>query len=186
MGVDVFVKDFDEFRHDLVTFERGEQASIHINRGFRLFGCSRKRNSQTRVLRFSRPVDDASHHRDFHLLHASVGLFPDRHLFPQVSLNLFGHFLEKSAGRAPTAGTGRDLRGEAADAERLQNLLRYPDFFRAISAGSGGKRDPNRVANAFLKQNGHSRAGGDDTFAPMPASVNPRCSGYSQRAANMR
>src|SRR6266852_2186212 len=64
-----------------------------------------------------------------------VAFFPDGHLLAQVSLDLLGHFLEEGAGGAAASGAGGDLRGEAANAQRLQNLLRYPHFFCAISAG---------------------------------------------------
>ena len=84
---------------------------------------------------FAGTVHHASHHGDFHFFNPRVALLPRRHLFPQVRLDLLGHFLEESAGGASTAGAGGDLWSETADSERLQNLLRDADFFSAIAAG---------------------------------------------------
>ena len=90
------------------------------------------------------------HDRDFHLFDAGVVSLPNRHLVAQISLNLLGHFLEEGAGGAAASGTSGNLRSKVADAERLQNLLRHTNFFRAIPTRSGSQRDANRVANAFL------------------------------------
>ena len=56
------------------------------------------------------------------------------------------------------------LGGEAADAEGLQNLLSDADFFGAVAAGSGGERDADGVANAFLQQDPQSGARSHDAF----------------------
>src|SRR6202023_3802991 len=100
-----------------------------------LFGGFGEGNSQACVLGFSGAVYDAAHHGYFHFFHASVAFFPDAHLLAQVGLDLLGHLLEESAGGATAAGAGGDLRSEAANAKRLQNLLRYADFFGAVAAG---------------------------------------------------
>ena len=83
---------------------------------------------------------------------------PRRHLLAQVGLNLLRHLLEEGAGGAAAAGAGRDLRREAANAHRLQNLLRDPDFFGAVAARRGRQRNANRVADAFLQQHAHRGA----------------------------
>ncbi len=85
----------------------------------------------------ARPVDDATHHRNLHLFHAGVARLPDRHLLAQVALDLLGHLLKEGAGGAAAAGTRRDLRSEAANAHRLQNLLRDQDLFGAIAVRRG-------------------------------------------------
>ncbi len=41
VGLDVVVENLDELGDDLVAFERGEQAAVHVDGGFRLFGGSR-------------------------------------------------------------------------------------------------------------------------------------------------
>src|ERR1019366_6535812 len=38
VGLDVVVENFDELGDDLVAFERSEEAAIHVDGGFRLFG----------------------------------------------------------------------------------------------------------------------------------------------------
>ena len=111
-------------------------------------------------------VDYASHDCDFHFFDAGIAVFPGGHLLAQVGLNLLGHFLEEGAGKcsAAASGAGCDLRGEAANAERLQNLLCDTDFFGAVAAGGGRKRNANGIADAFLQQNAERGAGGDDAF----------------------
>src|SRR5262245_24433499 len=91
---------------------------------------------------------------------------PDRHLFPEVSLNLLGHLLEERAGGAPAAWARRNLRGKRAQFERLENLLANNDFFGTVPVGSGSQRDANRVANAFLKENCQSRRRSDNALGP--------------------
>ena len=107
--------------------------AVHVDRRFRLFERAGQRDADVGVLRFAGAVDHAAHHRDLHLFDADVVAFPCRHLLAQVGLNLLGHFLEEGAGGAAAAGAGGDLRGEAANAERLQNLLRDADFFGAVA-----------------------------------------------------
>src|ERR1700677_3062933 len=116
------------------------------------------------MCRFSGAVDHAPHDRDFHLFDAGVMIFPCRHLLAQVGLNLLGHFLEESAGGTAASWAGCDLWSEAADAERLQNLLGNANFFGAIAAGGWREGNANRVSDAFLQQNAERGAGGDDTL----------------------
>src|SRR4029077_18378230 len=137
VGFDVVVENLDELGYDPIAFEGGEQAAVHVDRGLRFFGGSRERNSEACVLGFSGTVYDAAHHSYFHFFDARVAFFPDRHLLAQVGLDLLGHFLKEGAGGAAAAGAGRDLRGEAANAERLQNLLRDTDLFGAVASGGG-------------------------------------------------
>ena len=77
---------------------------------------------------------------------------------------MLGHFLEEGAGGAAASGAGRDLRGEAADSERLQNLLGYADFFGAVAAGGGRERDADGIADAFLQQDSKGGARCHDAF----------------------
>src|SRR5580704_9896249 len=137
VGFDVVVENFDELGYDPIAFEGGEQAPVHVDGGLRFFGGSRERNSEACVLGFSGTVYYAAHHSYFHFFDARVAFFPDGHLLAQVGLDLLGHFLKEGAGGAAAAGAGRDLRGEAANAQRLENLLRYTDFFGTVTAGGG-------------------------------------------------
>ena len=47
---------------------------------------------------------------------------------------------------------------------RLQDFLRDDDFARAVAAGLRGERNADRVADAFLQQNGKRRRRGDDAL----------------------
>ncbi len=87
-----------------------------------------------------------------------------RHLLAQVALDLLGHLLKEGAGGAAAAGTRGDLRGEAANAHRLQNLLRDRDLFGAIAVRRGRERDANGVADAFLQHDAKRRGAADDAL----------------------
>src|SRR5690348_3946991 len=122
--VDVFIQNLDEFSDDLVAFKCGEEPAVYINWRFWFFKCSRKGYADVRVFRFPGAIYHTPHHCHLHRLHPRMAGLPLRHLLPEIGLNLIGHLLEEAAGGAATAGTGRDLRSEAADAQSLQNLLR--------------------------------------------------------------
>ncbi len=92
-----------------------------------------------------------------------VGL-PDGHLLAQVGLDLVGHLLEEGAGGAAAAGAGGHLRREAADAQRLQNLLGDDDLFGAVAIGQRRQRGANGVADAFLQQQRQRGGGGHDSL----------------------
>src|SRR5205823_1919852 len=89
---------------------------------------------------------------------------PHRHLFAQVRLNLLRHLLKESAGSAAASWTSGDLRSEAANSERLQNLLCDAHFLAAIAAGRGSKRDADSVADTFLQKHAQGGARSDNTF----------------------
>ena len=147
----------DERLDDGVAAQRGGELAVDVHGRDGLLESARKRDADVRVLRFAGSVDDASHHRDLHLFDAGVLLLPHRHLLAQVGLDLVGHFLEEGAGGASAAGTGGDLRGEAAQLERLQDLLADDDFLGAIAVGQRRERGADGVADAFLQQHGDSR-----------------------------
>ena len=118
---------------------------------FGLFKRSGQRDAQIGVLRFARAIYHAPHNRDLHLFHAGVTLLPNGHLLAQIALDLLCHLLEEGARGASTAGAGSNLRREAADAHRLQNLLGDDHLFGAIAIGRRRERNANRIANTFLK-----------------------------------
>ena len=99
---------------------------------------------------------------------------PDRHLFAQIGLDLVRHVLEEGAGGAAATGAGGDLRSEAAEFERLQNLLADDDFFGAVAVREAGQRGADGVADAFLQQNESAAVVATIPLAPSPASVRPR------------
>src|SRR5258708_29295671 len=164
MRLEVGVENLDEVGYDLLALECSEQATVHVNGGLRFFGRSRQRNAEAWVLRFAGAIDDAAHYGDFHFFYAGVAFLPDGHLLTQIGLDLLRHLLEERARSTAAAGAGGDLRGEAANAERLQNLLRHADFFGAIASRRGSERNADGVADAFLQQHSHRRARSDDAF----------------------
>src|SRR5271166_5317121 len=93
MRIDIVFEDLDELGHDVVALQGRHKPSVDVHRSLRLFERSRQRDSDVRVLRFTRPVDYAAHDRDFHLFHARVARLPVRHLLAQVTLDLLRHLL---------------------------------------------------------------------------------------------
>src|SRR5882672_3359803 len=149
-GIHVVIENLDELGHDGVSAQGREQAAVHVDRSLGFLERSRKRNPDIRVLGFARPVDDAAHHRQLHLFDTDIAVLPGWHLIAQIGLNLLRHLLEKYAGGAPTTRAGRNLRHEAANAERLQNLLPAENFLGAVAVRSGSERNTDGIADAFL------------------------------------
>ena len=85
-------------------------------------------------LRLAGAVDDAAHDRELQLFDARIGLLPLGHRLDEIALDALGQFLEIGGGGAAATGASGDLRHEAADRERLQNLLRAADLFGAVAA----------------------------------------------------
>src|SRR5688572_21879232 len=106
------------------------------------------------MLPLPRALDHAAPDPDPPPLHARVARAPVRHPLADVALDLLGHLLEERAGRAAAARAGGDLRREAADLERLEDLLRDAHLFRAVAAGPRRERDADRVADALVQQHG--------------------------------
>src|SRR5579863_4002870 len=73
-----------------------------------------------------------AHHGHAHLFDPPMLFLPYRHLLPKISLDLVRHILKESAGGAPAAGAGRNLRSEAANSQRLQDLLRNDHFLSPV------------------------------------------------------
>src|SRR6185436_20883426 len=113
----VLIQYLDKVRDYVRAFERGFQFAVDEDGRARLFAGSWQADSDVGVLRFAGAVDHASHDRDLHLLDSFKLLAPDWHLRAQVFSYVVGHLLKERTGRTPAAGAGRDLRGEAADAE---------------------------------------------------------------------
>src|SRR5690242_17058472 len=73
---DVVVQDLDERGDNPVALESRHQPAVHVHRRFRLLESPGKRDADIRMLRFSRPVHHAAHHRHLHGLDAGAVLFP--------------------------------------------------------------------------------------------------------------
>src|SRR5436190_5791111 len=89
---------------------------------------------------------------------------PFRHPMPDVRLDLLRHLLEESGGRPAASRTGGDLRLEAAKPERLKDLLRHANFFRAISARARRQRDADGVSDTLSEKDRHRSGARDDTL----------------------
>src|ERR1043166_794914 len=165
MGIHVGVQNGDEFGDDAVALEGSHEAAIDVHRRFGFFKGAGKRDADVGVLGFSGPVDHATHDRDLHRLDAGMGFLPPGHLHAEVGLDLVRHLLEEGAGGAAAAGAGGDLRSEAADAERLKNLLADDHLFGTVAIGHRGERSADGVADAFEQQRRERGGGGDDSLA---------------------
>ena len=97
----------------MVALERGEKLSVHVHGGFRLLKGTGERNSEVRVLRFTRTVHHASHNGNVHCLDTGACGLPHRHLFAKVGLDILGHVLEERRRRTPAPGARGDLRRKA-------------------------------------------------------------------------
>ena len=103
------------------------------------------------------PVHHAAHDGDPHLLDAGTLRTPDRHLLPQVALDVLRHVLEEGAGGAAAAGAAGHLRREASQLQGLQDLLRHPHLLGAVAARRRRQGHANRVADALLEQHREPR-----------------------------
>ena len=104
------------------------------------------------MFRFAGSVDHAAHDGQLEFLDAGILLVPLRHRCAQIALYLLGQFLEIGAGGASAAGATRHLRHEAANPQRLQNLLRGQHLLGPVPVRRRRQRRANRVADAFLQQ----------------------------------
>ena len=109
-------------------------------------------------------------------------LAPHRHLLAQVVLDLIRHILEERAGGPATTGARGHLRREAAQFERLQNLLGNEYFFGAVAVRQWRERGTNRIAYALLQEHGKRRRGGHDPFRSQTRFRQPKM----QRMAALR
>src|SRR5215469_3577150 len=149
---DVIVEDVQELGNDAVAFERELEGAVHEDRRLGLLEGTGQGDPDVRVLALARTVDDAPHHCDVQLLDAGVLRLPHRHLLAEIGLDLLRHLLEERGGRAPAAGTRRDLRDEVAKAHGLQDLLGDLYLFGPIAARLRRERDADGVADAVLEQ----------------------------------
>src|SRR5690606_12326906 len=146
----VVLDDGLEFLGDMIALECHGALAIHVHRRGRHFARARQADADVRMAALARPIDDAAHDGDVHVLNTRVTGLPDRHLGTQVGLDAGRQFLEHRAADTPAARTGHDQRGTGPQAHGLQHFLRDDDYAAAIAGGLAGERDADRVADAFL------------------------------------
>jgi hypothetical protein len=79
-------------------------------------------------------------------------------------LDLFGQLLKICTRRAAAAGATRHLRHEAADPERLQDLLRGLDLFSPVTVGLRREANANGVSDAGEQQRRKAGSGCDEAL----------------------
>ena len=148
VGFDVVVEDLLELGDDGVAAEGGGELAVDVDGSDGILEGAGKTDAEVGVLGFSGAVDDAAHDGELELLDAGIPLAPLGHGVAEVGLDLLGELLEVGAGGATAAGAARDLGHEAADGERLQDLLRGLNLFGAVAVGLRCEGDANGVSNA--------------------------------------
>src|SRR5271157_1357759 len=124
VALDVAIEDLLELGYDGVAAEGGGEFAVDVDGGFGLLEGAGEADAQVGVLGFAGTVDDAAHDRYLEFLDAGILLAPLGHGGAQVGLDLLGQFLEIGTGGAAAARATGDLGHEAANSQRLQNLLR--------------------------------------------------------------
>src|SRR5688572_31356258 len=85
--------------------ERREVLTVDEDGAIGRFAGAGQADADACGLRFSRTVDDASHHREREGLDPFVPLLPLRHLLADVVLRALGQLLERAAGGPAAPGT---------------------------------------------------------------------------------
>src|SRR5688572_1402132 len=123
-----------ELLGDALALERHGFLAVDVHRRHWDFARAGQADADVGVLRFARTIYHAPHHRHAHVLDAGIAALPDRHLLPQVGLNLVRQFLKHGTGGAPATRAGADHRRERAQSHGLQDLLRNDHLARAVAA----------------------------------------------------
>src|SRR5947209_17114307 len=134
---DLLCEELQEVGYYGVSLQRQLEPPIYVHRRLGVLERARERDPDVGALRLARPVHDAPHDRDPQRFDAGVARSPPRHLLPEVGLDLLGHLLKEGGGGATAAGARRHLGREAAQAERLEDLLRDLHLLGAVAAGPG-------------------------------------------------
>src|SRR6185503_15367633 len=140
---DVVLQDVDELRHEAVAAQRAVEAAVDEHRRNRLLERAREADPDVRMLRLTRAIDHAAHHRDAQLLGAGMALAPLRHPFLEIGLDLLGHLLEEGRRGPAAARTGAHLRQERSQPHRLEDLLGDLDLALARGARLRRQGDPD-------------------------------------------
>ena len=164
----VVIHHSDESVHYAITTKRGHQAAIDVYRSNRFFKCAWKRNADIGVFRFSGTIHYTTHDRDLHLFHTWMPLAPERHLFAQIALNLFGHFLEECARSPAAAGTGGHLRRE--DRSSRDCRICWHTITSSVRSPFGAGVSETRMVSPIPSCSRTDKPAVDATipFAPMP------------------
>ena len=156
-GRDILLEDPEKLGHNVVAAQRYQEAAIHVYRA--PWAPRRCRGARSRCWRASihrgRSPRTPSRRPSSPRRRDARSATPASS--PEVVLNVLRHLLKEGAGGPAAAGTGGDLRSEAAESERLQHLLRDAHLLGAVATGLRRERDPDGVADAFLQQNAESR-----------------------------
>src|SRR5450755_5008475 len=131
----VLVEKFDELDDDVIATQRQFQFAVDVNGRHWFLKRAGQRNADVGMLGLTGAVNNATHHGNFHLLHSLVAGLPMGHLLAKIVLDLVGHILEEGAGGPAATGASGDLRSEAAQFQRLQNLLADDYFVGSIAVG---------------------------------------------------
>ena len=148
----------------MVALEGDGELAVDVDGRLGLFEGAGQGDADVGVLGFAGAVDDAAHDGQLQLFDAGVLLLPLGHGLDEVVLDALGELLEVGAGGAAAAGAAGDLGHEAADGERLQDLLGAAHLLGAVAAGRGGERDADGVADAGEQQRRETGGGGDDAL----------------------
>ena len=144
----VFLEDHQELLHDAVALERRDSLPSTYTGAF---GSSNVPGSEMPMLACfdspgpftTQPITATRISSTPGCVSRQTGICSRRYFW--MSSAIFW----KTSRRAAAAGARRHLRREAAQPERLQNLLRDEHFLRAIAAGPRRQRNADRVADAL-------------------------------------
>src|ERR1035438_6801648 len=162
VALDVAVEYLLEVGDDGIAVQRLQQLAVHIHRRLGIFECAWEADAEVGMLGFAWAVDDAAHDGEFQFFHAGILLAPLGHRAAEITLYLLGQLLEVSRSGAAAPWAACNLRHDAADGERLQNLLSGLNFFGTVAVGFGGERDANGVSDAGQQKRGEAGGGGDE------------------------
>src|SRR5690554_6017132 len=164
-ALDILLDDGLELLGDVIAFQGDRAFAVDIYRGGRHLAGAGQADADIGVAAVARAVDDTTHDRDVHGLHAGIAVFPDRHLVAQIALNTVGELLKHRAAGAPASWAGHHHGSEGAQPHALQDLLCNLHLATPIAAGLWCKRNTNGVAYALLQQDRQGCGGSHNALA---------------------
>ncbi len=114
----------------------------------------------------TRTIDDTPHDRQRHVLGSVILKLPLRHFGADIVLHLTRQLLEKCTCCPTASRAGSHHRRKGTKPHGLQNFLSDNNFLSPRTTRLRSQRNSDRVANAFLKQNGQGSRRCDNTFRP--------------------
>lgn len=112
----------------MLAFQGDGFDAILEHRCYWRFASTWQADADIGVFTFKGAIDDAAHHCHFHVFYPLVFAFPDRHLFPQIGLDILGQPLEVVACGAAASGASDHHWREGSKAHGLQDFLGNDDF----------------------------------------------------------